>query len=106
MMNTVKHYKKEPSTSNHKQLLLSLSLTFDLNEHEFFIGHGTVVGALLRGIHTSQTHTAEVFLTGQPSKSNLRETAVLIHYERESERKRMRECNSMSFSISQSLTLH
>lgn len=104
MMNIVdqqSHLKNETPPSFIIELkycvsqLLSLALTFDLNEHELFIGHGTVVGTLLRCIHTSQTHTAEVFFTGQSSKCNLRETAVLIHYERE-EKNKERDRKSMN----------
>lgn len=66
--------------NNTRDVWRVISLTFDLNEHEFFIGHGTVVGTLLSRVHTAQTHAAEVFLTGQPSESNVGESTVLVHY--------------------------
>ena len=45
--------------------------TFDLHQHEVLVGHGTVVGHLLRDVDAAQTHAAEVLFTGQTCQSSV-----------------------------------
>lgn len=45
--------------------------TFDLHEHERLVGHGTVVGHLLRDTDTAQADIAEALLAGQACQSRL-----------------------------------
>lgn len=45
--------------------------TFDLHQHEVLVGHGTVVGHLLRDVDATQTHAAEVLFTGQTCQSSV-----------------------------------
>lgn len=47
------------------------AVTFDLHEHEAFIRHCAVVGALFCEVDAAQTHTAEVLLAGQTCQSCL-----------------------------------
>lgn len=53
---------------------LSTPLTFDLQEHEFLVWHGAVVGRLLRDVDAAQVDIAEVLLAGQAGQGHLRET--------------------------------
>lgn len=46
-------------------------MTFDLYEHEVLEGHSAVVGRLLGGGDVTQTHAAELLLTGQTSERSL-----------------------------------
>ncbi len=54
--------------------------TFDLHQHEVLVWHGAVVGHLLGYVDAAQTHTAEVFFTGQTRQSSLRVFGGFIHW--------------------------
>lgn len=72
--------KKDPVVSAGAPVCVpSIQLTFDLQEHEFLVGHGAVVGRLFWDVDTSQVDAAEVLLAGETGQSHVGETRVFIH---------------------------